>query len=67
MTFLYKRQSIETGSLCLKASPHFHLANSYSSLKTQFSYLALCEALLILSTNAAVALVMWQQLLVPPQ
>lgn len=44
MTFLNKLQSVETYSLSLKASSHFHLANSYSSLKTQFSYLGLWEA-----------------------
>ena len=45
MTFLNKLQSVETYSLCLKDAPsHFYLAKSYSSLKTQFSYLVLYEA-----------------------
>lgn len=44
MTFLNKLQPVDTCSLSLKASSHFHLANSCSSLKTQFSCLGLWEA-----------------------
>lgn len=44
MTFLNKLQSVETWSLSLKASSHFYLANSFSSLMTQFSSLGLWES-----------------------